>query len=162
MDYQELDYQERRRILEKLLDHWHDFVLPSPSGQSAADEPLGFAFTSGMANHPSVRELDRCLGVLRDKMPGHYAHVCAWYASEWRTTEKPVKKRNAAGKMVDDIARVRVRVVPKWVVWRMVDRGLDIILALWGQETVLEEPPALVRKLREFTDQDGTHLTEAA
>ena len=156
-------YAEKRKTIEQLLDHWEDFILPSVGvTPSAGEEGTGILFASGMGSYPSVRELDRCLGVLAAKLPNHFRHLRGFYASEWRTTDVASKIRAANGKMVDAVVRQRVRVVPGWVTWRIVDRGLDVVVALWDPLVVLELPPALRRKLREFTDQDGTHLTEAA
>lgn len=158
-----MNHNDKRAIIEQLLDHWQDFVLPNVGGvKGDGQEGIGIVFASGMGSYPSVRELDRILGVLERTVPNHFKHLRGFYGSEWRTADVATKIRAANGKLVDGVARKRMRVVPGWVLLRMVDRALDMLCALWDHGVVLELPPALNRKLREFTDQDGTHLTEAA
>lgn len=185
-----------------LLDHWRDFFDElASSGQSVPAEPSkpmpdDWTLFSAMSRYPSVVELRRCVEVLERlgsrhggqdgaKIPVHHRHLLAYTAyAEWRTVDRPVKRRDARGRWVDDIERVRERVVPPWVSVRIVESAVDMILGLWrrprqdcegcydgksgwhveacGVHARLELPPALRLKLREFTDQDGTHLTEAA
>lgn len=160
-----MDYKTKRTIIEGLLDHWEDFTLPSVGGNVwGTGEGIGIVFTSGMGSYPSVVELDRCLGVLRVKVPNHFKHLRGHYSSEWRTADMVAKIASPSNprKMIETTVRRRVRVVPGWVTWRIVDHALDMLVALWDPGVVLELPPALNRKLREFTDGEGTHLTEAA
>lgn len=158
-----MTYGEKRKTIETLMDHLEDYVLPSVGVAPAGGvEGTGILFASGMGSYPSVKELDRILGQLKATVPNHYAHLRGFYSAEWRTTTRPGKIRSAQGKMVVVDTRVRERVVPSWVVWRIVDHALDMLVALWDYGVVLELPPALNRKLREFVDGEGTHLTEAA
>lgn len=174
-----MEYKQKRQMIEQLLDHWEDFYLPSPSGVSSGDgESLGMAFVSGMSRYPSVVELARCLELTRRMAPRHYAHLIGFYRAEWKTKTLTKRVRDAAGDYVSKPilsrvhqedgtwelvpSRVRERVVPRWVEEKLVDRALDFLVGVWDFKVVLELPPALNRKLREMTDHEGTHLTEAA
>jgi hypothetical protein len=161
-----VNYEQKRHTIESLLDHWEDFVLPNVGGitKLSDGEGLGLVFASGMGRYPSVVELDRCLGVLRVKVPQHFKHLRGFYSSEWRVVEEATKIRSASGKMVDAVVRKRRRVVPGWVTWRLVDHGLDMVVALWDSGVVLELPPALNRRLRETMNPETGEpaWTEAA
>lgn len=158
-----MNYQQKRALIEQLMDHWEDFYLPSPSGVSTGDgESLGVAFVSGMSRYPSVAELGRCLGLCKRMAPRHYAHLVGFYRAEWRTVTRLQKRRTQSGKTAEEPTRVRERIVPRWVEEKLVDRALDFLVGVWDFAVVLELPPALNRKLREMTDHEGTHLTEAA
>lgn len=164
-----MDYTQKRATLEALLDHWEDFFAYDESGAVRGREldpdrpmPKNWTLMSSMSRYPSVVELVRVVAQLQRMCRGHYRHLAAYYGSEWRTVDRPVRRRGANGKLVDDIARARERVVAPWVVWGMVDRALDFLVGTWDFGVALELPPALNRKLRETTDRDGTHLTEAA
>jgi hypothetical protein len=154
----------RRDRIVFLLDHWEDFFEQASSGglvivddqtRRMSDD---WTLLSSMSRHPSVVELGRCLELCRRMAKGHYNHLRAFYGSEWRTIDRPVKKRNAHGKLVDDTARVRERVVPAWVVMRMVERATDFVAGSFRGEP--EIPVAWDRKLRPLADSDG--WTEAA
>lgn len=158
-----MTYEQKRAVIESLLDHWQDFILPSVGVAKGDGEGLGILFGSSMASYPSVVELNRCLAVLEAKLPNHFNHLKGWYAAEWRTVDAAAKKRDAHGRMVPTVIRQRERVVPGWVTWRLVDRALDMVVALWGSTVVLELPPALNRKLRETVSESGEPAwTEAA
>jgi hypothetical protein len=113
---------------------------------------------SPLAKHHSVVELVRCLELCRRMAPGHYRHLIGYYRAEWRTVDRVVKRRNAHGKLIDDVGRVRERVVPPWVTRRMVERSLDFLCGAYTGEPEL--PRAFTRKLRALADSDG--WTEAA
>jgi hypothetical protein len=157
---------ERRRVLVELLDHWRDFFdEQADSGTAPVEEgrelSMDWSLFSSMGRWPSVVELRRCVEMCARMGPSHYRHLVAATAKvEWRLVDKPVKRRNAHGKLVDDVERVRERVVPRWVSSRMVDRALDFVLGVWDQAVPLELPPPLVLKLRPLADADG--WTEAA
>ena len=167
-----MTYQEKRRLVEQLLDHWRDYFDPASNGQpSHGDgEPLGIALLSSMARHPSVVELSRILELCRRMAPGHYKHLAGWYGAEWRVVRAletdsrgRTKLHPVTGRPLTDPdpkKMRRERVVPSWVVWRMVDRALDFVCCAWDSGVPLELPLALNRKLRPLADADG--WTEAA
>lgn len=82
-----------------------------------------------MARHPSVVELGRCLGALSGACPNHYRHLRGFYASTWRVVRQP-KTRIVKGRTVrleanpskpEDWDYERQRIVPSWVLRRMVE-----------------------------------------
>jgi hypothetical protein len=163
--------QARRETLLQLLDHWRDFFCePSGSGQASSDDDgrmlaADWSLFSSMARWSSVVEMKRCVdlleGLCRHTERSHHAHLMAYSCkADWRLAEVPVKRRDAKGKWIVELQRQRVRLVPGWVVLRMVDRAVDFILCMWSQDVPLELPPALTLKLRPLADADG--WTEAA
>lgn len=182
--------EQQRATLIELLDHWRDFFdEPAQSTQvlTTDDEKTSeeWSLFSSMAFWPAVVELARCVEVARDRWPTHTGHLLAFTAyADWRLTDKPTKIRNAHGKLVwaDPVPRVRERVTPAWVSERKAMLVIDGIRALvwrWPRgdcgscrdasaalpcpdHTPLTLPPPLRSRLHEFTDQHGTHFTEAA
>lgn len=167
---------EKREKVIGLLDHWEDFFDQSYSVDQSAggDEGIGITFVSSMSRYPSVVELVRCVELCQQLAKAHYAHLIGHFGSEWRTVDRPSKRRDAHGRMVDDVARVRERVLPRWLaatprcterdcgcgMSRMTCRAIDFVSGAWNTDVALELPPALTRKLRALSDSDG--WTEAA
>lgn len=158
---------ERRHVLTELLDNWRNFFdEPAASGLVVVDDQTretsaDWSLFSTMQRWPSVVEMRRCVELMARMAPGHYRHLMAYTAYvEWRLVDRPVKRMNAHRKLVDDVERVRARIVPSWILLQMVERALDFVLGVWSREVPLELPPALVRKLRPLADSDG--WTEAA
>lgn len=161
---------ERRRVLGELLDSWGEFFFElADNGSVKGDDPdraMGEDWTlfSSMSRWPAVVELRKCLALCERMGPSHHRHLMGFYNSEWRTIDRPIKKRNAHGKLVSDIARVRERVVPSWVVPRMVEHALDFLLGVWDTDVALELPPPLMKTLREYVNPDTGEVgwTQAA
>lgn len=107
--------------IQYLLDHWEDIF--DPSGTSAVGSPgdgSGVALLPLMSRHRSVRELERCLGVLGVEAPGQLAHLKAFRCAEWRIRVDRVRvtRPRRQGKRVQSEQverRSRERVVPGWV-----------------------------------------------
>lgn len=180
------DYEDRRRTIESLLDHFeHYFQLGGSlaGGTGSGDGPS----LSSMASSPPVVELLRCMELCRRMAPNHYKHLIGHYGAEWRLVDETVMVPSPMNpqKLIPAPTRKRERVVPSWVAWRLVDRAVDFLLGVWrfpppsceacssrdplvrcGVHVRLELPYALraaqARRLVEFVDQDGPHLTEAA
>jgi hypothetical protein len=92
-------------------------------------------------HHPSYRELERVLGVLRKHCPSLVSHCLGYYLSEYRLTTKPKlseKKRtlrHADGSIVTEPCRERI--VPSWV------SPLKVDLAVVAIEAEFEGDPSL-------------------
>jgi hypothetical protein len=110
---------ERWSRLEKirfLLDHWDDIFDASASGFGASSDPLGITLLPRMANHPSVKELDRCLRLLRTAAPGDYRHLMTYRCCEWRNVTEVVPRKLVNSKKREMVPqRVRRRVLPSWM-----------------------------------------------
>jgi hypothetical protein len=172
-------HDERCRVVVDLLDHWRDFFEePTPNGNQAVDSDdrqsaEDWSLFSSMAKWPSVMELRRCVEILEragrgrsgERTPVHYTHLMAYTAYvEWRLVDRPTKRRDHRGRLVDDVERTRVRIVPSWVSARIVESALDIVLGFWNHEVALELPPGMTKGLREFMNPDTGEpsWTEAA
>lgn len=193
MNESEKEREERRRVLVELLDHWKDFFdEPASSGLVVVDEQTkqtaeNWSLFSAMQRWPAVVEMRRCVELMGRMAPGHYRQLMAYTAYvDWRLVDKPVKRLNAHRKLVDDIERVRERIVPSWVVPQMVDRALDFVVGVWRfpqkdcdacqglwlegvlvrckVHAALVLPPGMQLKLREFVNPETgeTGWTEAA
>lgn len=178
------DFLRNKRVLHELLDHWEDFYEVASSGSLVVVEherPMGDDWTllSSMSRHVSVVELARTLEVLRGLAPKPYGRLVAYLRAEWRTVDRPTQRRDAKGRMVADIGRVRERVltselarIPRCVeridgetcpcgrAPRSICHACDFLLGVWDRSVPLELPLALTRKLRALSDSDG--WTEAA
>lgn len=178
-----MERDERRRILIELLEHWDDFFAIADTSArltttETGDGP-GIPVISALSRHASVVELARVLDVCKSMAPGTYKHLRARFQAETRLVEKPTKRRDALGRMVDAVERVREPIVPRWVYYemrdpawssgqrerfnierhnRMVERGIDFLAGAFNGQPEL--PLALTRKLRPLADADG--WTEAA
>jgi hypothetical protein len=179
------DFERNKRVVHELLDHWDDFFAIATSGSLVVVEherPMGDDWTllSSMSRHVSVVELARCLEAFRGFAPGPYGRLVEYLRSPWRTVDRPVRRRDARGRLVDDVARVRERVVSGGLARvprctervqgercscggapRTVCRAVDFVVGgLWDRRVPVELPLALTRKLRALSDSDG--WTEAA
>lgn len=162
------EHDRRCVTVRTLLDHWKDFFCePASSGLGlvVADEsrPMPEAWTlfSSMGRWESVVELQRCLGLRARLSPNHYRHLVAYTVlAEWRLVDRPVKRRDHRNRLVDDVERVKERVVPRWVLPRMAELAIVGVVFDWDRDVALELPPGLTRKLRPLADSDG--WTEAA
>lgn len=163
----------RREIVLELLNHWPDFFdVGSSTGLPASSSGgVGVPSLSPMARHPSVQELGRLLEWLRGTARGHYVAVRDYFDSEWRTTNRPVRRRTVQGRTVVETARVRERVLSRELqrfpvcscgcgMPRPVCLGVDVVAGAWDRSVPLERPYALLAKLRPLADSDG--WTEAA
>lgn len=115
----------RRERIEVLLDHWEDFFEcaardDGPSGDG------GVFLLPGMSRHPSVVELGRALGCLRDFAPNKAAHLCGFYGSSFRNVDRKRRVRSRRGFVLVD-ERVRERVVPGWVRAQKVRDGVALV-----------------------------------
>lgn len=178
-----MNSEDRRKRVVEMLDHWPDFFDQSYSTQASVsgEDGLGVTFVSSMSRYPSVVELVRCVELCRQLARGHYNHLIGYFGAEWRTVDRPTRRRDVNGKMVDELGRVRERVLPRWLakaatepttkcteprcacggqLSRMTCRAIDFVAGVWDQDVPLELPPALTRKLRSLADSDG--WTEAA
>lgn len=99
-----------------LLDQWEVIFDPSvTSPQGSPGDGSGIGLMPRMSRHPSVRELGRCLGVLRVGAPVQYSHLMAHHLAEWRVRVDHVRVRRAGGKFELVETRTRERMVPGWV-----------------------------------------------
>lgn len=175
-----MTFQDRRERIITLLDHWQDFNEQATSGTPTSAEPTtvlakDWTLLSSMSRHPSVLELRRCLEQLRLMGPTHYAHLRAYFDADTRLVDRPCKRRDHRNRVVDDVERVRERVLPFTLRGvpacveriekqpcctrpRTVCRALDALVGLFHGDPEL--PLALTRKLRPLADSDG--WTEAA
>lgn len=166
------EHQQRCAIVIELLDNWRNFydepasiIGDGISSTGDVDRPMPETWTlfSTMGRWPAVVELRRCLELRQRQSPGHYKHLVAYsIKAEWRLIDKPIKVRNAHGKWVEKMDRVKERVVPRWISPRMVELAVIGIVFDWDRKVPLTLPPAMTRRLGEFTDQHGTHVTERA
>ena len=109
-----------------LLDHWSVIFDPdcvSPWGSPG--DGSGVALLPLMSRHPSVRELDRVLGLLFRVDAGDYRHLRAYRCGvEWRTVDRLVRVRRPHRRGFEVVSRrVREPVVPSWVRPGRVERG---------------------------------------
>lgn len=165
------EHKQRCAIVIELLDNWRNFYLePAQSVQGfASDDPdrkvtlKDWTVFSSMGKDSTVVELARCLEKRQRQSPNHYRHLIAFTVyAEWRLVNTTVKVLNAQRKLVDKPERIRERIVPRWVVPRMVELATIGIVFDWDRKVKLRLPPALTGKLDEFTDQHGTHVTDRA
>lgn len=142
-----------------LLDHLEDCLGPGgAAGNHTNGEPLGFALTSSMADHPSVIELCRCLDVLRAKVPRHHLHLRIYFGSGWRVVWEPKRSGNGktvmridevTGRRVPDTVPRRVRAIPAWLAAerkdretgepRLVAHAIDMVSALFRGEVYVPD-----------------------
>lgn len=180
-----MERETRRQILIELLNHWDDFFAVADTTTRLIRKPgedddgPGIPVISALSRHASVVELARCLDLCKAMAPGTYKHLRARFQAETRLVEKPTKRRDVHGRMVDAVERVREPIVPRWVFFemrdaswtpeqrerlnvqrhqRMVERGIDFLAGAFNGQPEL--PLALTRKLRPLADADG--WTEAA
>lgn len=165
------DHQQKAATVISLLDHWRDFFHePAQSVAGfAVDDPgrtvdlRDWTVFSSMSRDKTVVELARCLERRQRLSPNHYRHLVAFTVyAEWRLVNTTVKVLNAQRKLVDKPERIRERIVPRWVLPRMVDLCVVGIVFDWDRSVKLRLPPALTGRLDEFTDQNGTHITDRA
>ena len=131
-----------------LLDHWDDIHNPPLSSSAPGRRGGGGnALLPLMAGDRSVRELVRCLGVLKVSAPVQYAHLMAHHTAEWRIRVDHVRKLRSKGLTELVEVRTRERLVPSWVRAQKVTlahrslvagfRGpVDIPAELWDALTV--------------------------
>lgn len=129
-----------------MLDHRNDFYDPDGATSATGIDrgAAGVALLPKMSRHPSVVELERCISLLRATAKNHCAHMLAFYGCEWRTVWVPVKTGNGKWVVNADGSRQtrpeRRRVVPGWVLVRMVERGVDfVVFAFTGEVFVPDE-----------------------
>lgn len=127
----------KREKIIYLLDHWdeiHDPDAASPQGRpGGGTNTPHLAF---MASHVSVRELARCLAVLREVAPVQHSHLMAFHGAEWRQTRTP-KRTTVKGKTgwisnprsshAEDWDHGRERIVPAWVRLEKVRRAQEAL-----------------------------------
>lgn len=108
----------RLERLQYLLDNWATIFDSEPGGIAAGD-PIGIALLPQWANHPSVKELDRCLILLSEHSPVQYRHLKAYRCgAEWRTVPAKRRIQLPSGKWENVDTFKAERIKPSWV-----DRG---------------------------------------
>lgn len=106
----------KREKIVFLLEHWDELFDPSvTSPQGSPGDGSGVGLMPAMCHHPSVRELDRCLGVLKSVAPVQFSHLMATHTAEWRIRVDHVRVRRERGLTEVVERRVRERLVPRWV-----------------------------------------------
>lgn len=157
-----------------LLDHWDDIHNPPlSSSQPGRRGGGGSALLPLMAGDRSVRELVRCLGVLKVDAPTQYAHLMAHHTAEWRirVDEARVPRKGGKSELVE--VRTRERLVPRWVraqkvvsAHRSLSAGfrgpVDIPAELWDALTVSADEAELRRSRRRAAAQARAEAREAA
>jgi len=112
-----------------LLSHWRD-IWESPlqgPGYGGSDDSV--PMLPEVAKHPTVRELDRCLGVLFVVEPVNYRHLRAGVVSvEWRIARVQRTFKLPSGKKEKLWVREREPLVPDWVQPERVEQG-ELFLA---------------------------------
>lgn len=114
--------KEKLERVRYLLDNWDAIFDGAPSS-----EPFGLIIRSApgpsspgklpeMAEHGSVKELERCLRLLAGACPGDYRHLRAFRCgAEWRGSYRWVRIKLPSGR--HDIVQQRTteRIVPCWI-----------------------------------------------
>jgi len=116
-DHDQLPFDQWESIhrIQFLLDHWVD-IFETSSASGLGGDYDSIPLLPEIAHHPSVKELDRCLGelFLRDGLL--HAHEKAYRVSvEWRVTEVMRPFKLPSGKKILRAQLERQRVVPPWV-----------------------------------------------
>ncbi len=115
----------KRERVEFLLAHYNDFwATLSVSDVSGSGE--GITGFPRMHSHPSVVELERCLGLLYEHAPCQYRHVKAFYTCETRTVDVPVRRKAKKGH-VTVLQRQSQPLVPSWVSQAKVRSGVGFV-----------------------------------
>jgi hypothetical protein len=133
----------KRERIEFLLDHRGDFYDPAGTNAGGESEGIGLTLMPRMSRHPSVKELERCIELLRATARGHCTHMLAYYGAEWRIVWTPVKAKKGRMVLADDgrpeMAPERRRIVPAWVLPRMVERGVDYVTFTFKGEAFIPD-----------------------
>jgi hypothetical protein len=129
----------RRERIVALLEHLPDYYA---LGQPGNDRGTGSDSNIGrfrLAEHPSVRELYRCLMPLRGEQPLAYKHLKSFYLAETKVArvgkrrEVPVALRVSARFTYEPRSRsyaYRAQLVPSWVKPELVDAGVDLSMSI--------------------------------
>jgi len=114
----------RIQKIQYLLEQW-DAIFDGAASSTRPGESLGLRLLPAMANHPSVKELDRCLILLQEHAPKQYQHLKSYHCgSEWRIQTIHVRKRRPSGKGFETVEiRQRQKLYPRWIVLEKVRRG---------------------------------------
>lgn len=133
----------KRERIEFLLDHRTDFYDPAGTNTGGVSEGIGLTLMPRMSRHPSVRELERCIESLRTTAKGHCSHMLAFYGAEWRIAWVPVKAKKGRVVLADngrpETEPIRQRIVPGWVLPRMVERGVDYVTFTFKGEAFIPD-----------------------
>lgn len=149
----------RRERIVFLLDHLGDCLGPGgglAATNAGSTDSIGFALTSTMADHPSVKELLRCLAVVEARFPRHYSHLWAYFGSGWMVEWVPKRRAGKTLTRVDDFGRRvpvreprRVRALPGWLRAepvdretgepRLVSRSVDVLAGLFRGEVFVPD-----------------------
>lgn len=131
----------KRDKIVYLLDHWDDLFDPNvTSPQGSPGDGSGVGLMPAMCHHPSVRELERCLGLLRVSAPVQFSHLMATHTAEWRIRVDLVRVRRERGLTELVERRVRERLVPRWVDAGKVARGhRSLVEAFRGSPSIPDD-----------------------
>jgi hypothetical protein len=140
-----MDDSPEARKLERvryLLDHWDDIFdgAAAASDSSASGERLGISLLPRMANHPSVKELSRCLALLASASPGDYRHLKSYRCgAEWRNVDTWRRMKLPSGKYDWEPDRIRERIVPRWIRPQRVAAGEAFIVRVFQGEVFIPD-----------------------
>jgi len=127
----------RRGRIVALLEHLPEYYALGQPGNAGtgSDSNIG---RFRLAEHPSVRELYRCLMLLRQEHPLPYKHLKSFYLAETRIAR--VRRRSEVPRELRDCTPVRCTfeprgrcyafrqsIVPSWVQTTLVDAGVDYL-----------------------------------
>lgn len=137
-----------------ILDHWQDIYDPGITGTwatftgtshqaPASKRPVALP---RMAEHRSVRQLERALCTLATSEPDLARHLKAYRCNaEWRTADRWYVRRLPSGKRDLVEQRARERIVPSWVSLTKVLLAEELLARLLPE--YVEIPPDLWRAL---------------
>ena len=137
------DKWTNRERIQFLLDRWDDIFAPnmasSLSGLTGGGSGLEPRLPV-MAHHRSVRELDRCLGVLVERAPTLYRHLKAYRCNaEWRQVKAKIKFRGPNGREVGGDGWKKERIVPSWISLKSVRLAEDLLVAVFRGDVFIPD-----------------------
>ncbi len=105
-----------------LLEHLAEYEATNYlSGNRTADG--GIPHLDPISKHPSVRKLYRAINELHHADRTAWAHLTAYYTSEYRTADIQVKRRDKKGRSITITERQRLRIINGWILTEPRTRG---------------------------------------
>lgn len=131
----------KRDKIVYLLDHWddiHDPSVTSPGGSPG--DGSGVPLLPLVTRSPSVRELVRCLAILKTEACSQHDHLMAYHTAEWRVHRWSEQKRRKGGKLETVNRHERQRITPSWVRLEKVRRAEERLCELFVGAVFIPRP----------------------
>ncbi|MCR4340794.1 MAG: hypothetical protein NUW01_13010 [Gemmatimonadaceae bacterium] len=135
----------KRENIRTLLDHWDDFFSTARAMTSNGDSG-GILLLPSASRHPSVLELGRCLGLLRQHGPTQFGHFVGYWGAQTRIVR--IQKTSRKGKRTVTLRNpdgtpatqdFRERLVPRWVRLQKVRLAESFVVGAFVGEVFLPD-----------------------